>query len=584
MTVTPYSAHFDDIYFAAEGGLAESRYVFLDRNRLPDGWQGRSRFTICETGFGTGLNFLCAWTLFEETTGPQQKLHYYSFEKFPLSANEISTYLEQWSGEFGGRLERLCANYPLRIGGWHTLHLTDRVTLTIIFDDMNRALPELDARVDCWFLDGHAPAKNPDMWSETLFQNMGRLSQNGARVATFTAAGIVRRGLGSAGFAVAKDRGFGRKRDMTVGVFEGKGIPQKDLTVPHKIAIIGGGIAGASCAASLQRYRKEVHLFEKNGIASGGSGNFRGLFNPRLTKLRGAESDFYSPAFARAVRFFGRQDDVGFSACGSLHLVTDEDKAKRFQGMAENWGWHADHARYVTADEASRVAGIELRHDALFLPDAGMVCPLKVTEKLAQTASIHRMEVTTLARTAEGWQVNDDEYEAVIFAGGKDIARFKETTFCPVQAVRGQISYIRTPQSLKALKTNLCYGGYTTPDVEGRTVVGSTFQHWLHDESLRDEDHQDVIKKLGEVVSFSVDEIEILGGRASFRCASKDRVPIIGSIPETHGLYISAAHGSHGLLSAQMAADILVADMMGEPQILPRSVLKHISPARFRMS
>lgn len=248
---TPRSKQFDDIYFAVENGLAESKYVFLEHNNLPEGWAGRSCFMICETGFGTGLNFLCAWSLFEETARPDQQLTYISFEKYPLSKDEILEYLAHWSAEFGGRLQKLAELYPLRVGGWHKIRVSERVTLLLIFDDVNRAIPQLKTSVDCWFLDGHAPAKNPDMWSEIVFSNMARLSSNGARLATFTAAGSVRRGLEGAGFKISKERGYGVKRDMTVGEFEGQKCENVSSLSPSKVAVVWGRNCGNSLGLCL---------------------------------------------------------------------------------------------------------------------------------------------------------------------------------------------------------------------------------------------------------------------------------------------------------------------------------------------
>ena len=218
----PKSKEFDDVYFSADDGLAESEYVFLDGNHLPREWQDKDEFVICETGFGTGLNFLAAWARFEDTTQAHQKLHFISFEKFPLDAEEIKLHLQPWNGFFDKKLRVLLAQYPPSLlPGFHRIVLNERVTLTLVFDDVNAALPKLNARVDAWFLDGFKPSTNPDMWSETVFEQMARLSREGARVSTFTAAGAVRRGLQEAGFAVEKVRGFGRKRDMVIGRYEG---------------------------------------------------------------------------------------------------------------------------------------------------------------------------------------------------------------------------------------------------------------------------------------------------------------------------------------------------------------------------
>ncbi len=217
----PKSKEFDDVYFSADDGLAESEYVFLDGNRLPRKWQEEDRFVICETGFGTGLNFLAAWKRFEETTKPHQTLDFISFEKYPLDVEEIALHLQPWREFFEGNLKKLLQLYPPLFPGFHRIALTDRVTLTLIFDDVNDAIPQVQAQVDAWFLDGFKPSTNPDMWTETVFENMARLSRKGARVSTFTAAGQVRRGLEAVGFDVEKVQGFGRKRDMTIGRFRG---------------------------------------------------------------------------------------------------------------------------------------------------------------------------------------------------------------------------------------------------------------------------------------------------------------------------------------------------------------------------
>ncbi|MEH6404934.1 MAG: tRNA (5-methylaminomethyl-2-thiouridine)(34)-methyltransferase MnmD [Sneathiella sp.] len=217
----PKSLEFDDLYFSADDGLAESKFVFLDGNKLPENWLDAERFVICETGFGTGLNFLSAWKLFEETTKPHQSLDFISFEKYPLEAEKIGLYLQPWGNFFAGRLQQLVAHYPPGIPGFHRLVLNERVTLTLIFDDINDAIPKLVADVDAWFLDGFKPSTNPEMWSDTVIENMARLSHKGTRLATFTAAGKVRRSLIAAGFSIEKVPGFGRKRDMTIGYLAG---------------------------------------------------------------------------------------------------------------------------------------------------------------------------------------------------------------------------------------------------------------------------------------------------------------------------------------------------------------------------
>lgn len=588
---TPRSEQFDDIYFAVENGIEESRYVFLAQNNLPEGWMSRPRFTIAETGFGTGLNFLCAWSLFEETAPPDHHLTYISFEKYPLSSSEILKYLDHWSGEFGGRLEILANHYPLRVGGWHIVHVSPRVTLWLIFDDVNRALPELDAPVDCWFLDGHAPAKNPDMWSDTLFGSMGRLSANGARFATFTAAGFVRRGIAAAGFDVSKARGYGRKRDMSVGVFLGRGRDALKHSSPEAVAVIGGGIAGASIVAALALRGVAVDLYEERGLASGASGNVRGLFNPRISAQRDAEADLYASGFALSYRTFRaieqRGTPIGFDDCGALHLITDDQKSHRYDRFLAAWGWHADHAYIAERDAACAIAGVPVRHSALFLPHSGMVSPALVVPALSHAArQVYIEPVDVAVPSGGGWVINGRAYSHVVLACAGGVSRFPAAAHLPLQSVRGQVSVIGVPEGLAGLKTNLCYGGYASHPFDGRMVVGSTFQHWLDTPDLRDEDHRYVLDKLASdcVTGLDPQNLTPIDGRVGFRCAAKDRRPIAGALDRAAGLYVSTAHGSHGLVTAPLCAEFLAAMICGESIPAPRLVLALLAPDRFKES
>lgn len=209
MLGAPRSKDFDDVYFSVENGLAETRHVFLDGNNLPAAWEGQELFSIGENGFGTGLNFLATWLLFEEMSDPGQRLHFTSFEQYPLSVSELEAALSPFSEEIGGLMEVYLSQYP-------NIE-TPNVKLTFIEGDVNEQLPKFDAVMDCWFLDGFTPSKNPEMWTDIVFENMARCSRKGTTLASFTAAGFVRRGLQEAGFEIEKREGYARKRDMTVG-------------------------------------------------------------------------------------------------------------------------------------------------------------------------------------------------------------------------------------------------------------------------------------------------------------------------------------------------------------------------------
>jgi len=163
------------------------------------------------------LNFLCAWRLWNETNA-ERKLHFISVEKFPLSRGEIESALEIWRENFEEEMAALLAKYPENLSGTHRIAVGENSMLTLIFDDVNEAMPKLNETVDCWFLDGFKPKKNPEMWTDIVFQNMARMSKPGTTFATFTAAGFVRRGLQAAGFDVKRIKGYGTKWHMLTGV------------------------------------------------------------------------------------------------------------------------------------------------------------------------------------------------------------------------------------------------------------------------------------------------------------------------------------------------------------------------------
>ena len=219
----PYSRQFDDHYYSLVGGLAEVQHVFIKGNQLATRWSALAEgdtFYIMETGFGSGLNFLACWDLWRTMDlGNTRSLHFISVEKFPMSKEQLHRSLKNWKQSLSDVSEKLVENYPQPEETTHTLEFTeDNIKLTLIFSDIRDLMPCLklpdNALIDAWFLDGFAPSKNPQMWQPELYHHMHRFSRSGATVATYTVAGLVRRGLISAGFEVQMKPGFGTKRDM----------------------------------------------------------------------------------------------------------------------------------------------------------------------------------------------------------------------------------------------------------------------------------------------------------------------------------------------------------------------------------
>jgi tRNA 5-methylaminomethyl-2-thiouridine biosynthesis bifunctional protein len=560
MTQPPRSTEFDDVYFSADGGPEETLHVFLNGNNLPEAWQGREKFTIGETGYGTGLNFLLAWELFDKTAAPGAFLDFLSVEKFPMSAEEIREGLAPWADRLEPYLSKMLDQYPIRVPGFHRMVFDNRVALTLIFDDANDAFPELEGQVDAWFLDGFTPSKNPDMWTDNLFSEMARLSHGETTFATFTAAGFVKRGLQAAGFHVEKTRGFGRKRDMMIGAYKGVGEPVFFINT-KEIGILGAGLAGCASAYVLKQYGFNPVIYDPNGIASGASGNPVGMINPRFSAFRNAESDFYTAAFAQAVRSLANVES--FQKCGALHLLTDDDKRTKLTRTAENWKWHSGHMRMVEAKEASNIAGVELSHDALYLNDSAKINPSELCQWYVRDVEVRKERAPD---NLEGFP---------IYANGVGVAdKFSDL---PLHTVRGQISYVKSNGVSRNLKTNISYGGYITPENNGIHVVGSTFQKWLTHTDVVEEDHIQVLDQLSSAIP-TIGALEITGGRAALRTSSQDRFPVIGLHER---VLISTAHGSHGIASSLMGAHLIADILRGGIHGLGKSSINALCPGRF---
>lgn len=203
----PVSGRFDDPYYSLADGLAEARHVFLAGNGLP----GRfgAGFRIAELGFGTGLNLLAALGAWRQGGGPGP-LSYTSFEAFPMAAADMVRAQAAF-----GELAPLAAELaPFWRDGVRRIELPD-LHFTLVVGDARRTLPDWTCMADAWFLDGFAPARNPELWEPALLAEVARHTAPGGTAATYTAAGHVRRALAAAGFEVTRVPGFGAKRHMT---------------------------------------------------------------------------------------------------------------------------------------------------------------------------------------------------------------------------------------------------------------------------------------------------------------------------------------------------------------------------------
>ncbi len=599
----PYSDRYGDVYFSTDSGLEETRHVFLQGNRLAERFAAVSAgesLCIGETGFGTGLNFLCAWRLFEQVAPSGASLDFFSIEKFPINDDELRAALALWP-ELREQADALLARWHRRVPGWNRWSFAGgRIRLTLAMCDVEEALSQLPpGSVDAWFLDGFSPAKNPEMWSEPVLANIARASRNGATLATYTSAGWVRRGLQQAGFAVKRTPGFGRKREMVQGTLQSSETHpplRREDRAPSTAIVIGGGIAGCAAAHALARRGIAVTLIERAPqLATAASGNPRGILHARFGTSPNPLHRFVLASYGHALSLLDETvpvDGVNRAECGLLQLTCNEVEAKRIARLAE-LEWPAHLLQFVDAPQASRLAGVEMSYGGLWFPAGGWVVPPKVCAALANDVHItQRLEhdVETLEKTETGWRVTghdaqgngwNAEADVVLVCCAHAAKKLAPFAHFPLTPVRGQITVVPKTAVSRASQSVVCGDGYCAPAVDGVHVMGAT--HAFEDESteVRAADHAENLSKLAEYAPHlrqALGEVEAddLGGRASVRCSSPGAMPLVGKVQQ--GLYCSLAHGTRGLLSAGLAGEVLAAQICGQLPPLPAYILVALDP------
>lgn len=608
------SLQYGDVYFSRSSGLDETRHVFLGHNQLPQRWRELEQnvFTIAETGFGTGLNFLCAWQLWMACAPPAARLHFVSVEKHPLAPDDLARALALWP-ELGRESAALLAQYGMLAPGWHRLVFEQgRVTLTLIVGDVQTSLPLLRARVDAWFLDGFAPAKNPEMWQPALYAEMARLSHAATTFATFTSAGIVRRGLQQAGFAVDKVAGHGRKRDMLCGHYAGAVNAGGRAAGERHAIVIGGGIAGSATSHALASRGWRVSLIERHGaVAAEASGNPLGVLYPRLSGQDIVLSRLAQHGFLHTVRLLRGLDSTAeiHTSCGLLQLAFDAREAKRCADVAKR-ALPQDLLRAVDAAEASALAGAALAHGGLYFPAAGWVEPPRFCQALARHENVRLIagEVRQLRRAGALWQVHGPagllaEAPVVAVCAANASAAFDQTAHLPLEAVRGQLSCFAETAASASLKAVVCTEGYVSPAVHGQHCLGATFTPDDTEAEVRQQDHLTNLALLAAISPelHAAVNPQALSGRAALRCATPDYLPMAGPVldhaalnakPPRHtadpaalpwlpGLYVNTGHGSKGLINAPFCAELLASAIAGEPLPADAMLLAALDPNRF---
>ena len=573
---------FDDLYFDALDGLAESQYVLIKGTQLPGKLRTSSHLAIAETGFGTGLNFLAVLDLLSGF--PHHQIDYISYESRPLSPKIMAASHAAFPS-LASYSAALLDNLPPRWPGLHLRHFNNgQVRLHLYYGAAEASLAESAFQADIWFLDGFAPAKNPQIWSPTVLNHIGRLTRAGGHLASFTAAGAVRGGLSAAGFSIQKQPGFGRKRNMITGVKAGSAA---EPTKPRTVGIIGGGIAGASVAAGLRHRGIGATILDAGpGLATAASGNRLALQTPRLTVDHNDASQLSASCLAFPAH---SSDQAGATLADTVVSLDWPDREAARQDKFRGQFWPDDLLRAVDVDMAAQHAGIPLPMAGVVHDFGRVIEPARLCQHLAGStplivdamiSDINRDDHGLMLMAEDGRRFSFDQIVVANGAGLPETLRQLAIAGVRVDITTGQVSHIPQQPALNALKAGLSFGGYLTPCHDGFHELGATFDR--SGQAIGDQDafchNRDLLPPTLRDILLHLDSCS---GRTSQRASTPDRTPVMGQLAED--IYVLGAVGARGFTMAPLLGEYLAAQIALMPNCLNQTIQAALDPFRFRL-
>ena len=584
------------------------------------------------------------WQAWQEHAPATARLNYLAVEKHPIDIESLSELYVGWP-ELGSLSQQMIEQYPLMLPGSHRLCFEDgRVVLTLLWGDAKQQLADNDAQLDCWFLDGFSPRINPQLWDQQTLSNVARLTRVGGSFSTFSVAGAVRRELTAAGFDWSKVAGFGNKAQMLVGQLKAKPDPQQKspwyrwqppsaAAGNRTVVIVGGGIAGCSSAYALSRRGFQVTLIEQGqNLAMQASGNPAGVISPFISADHSLTSQFSVAAFEWVLanlRGLNRsQPGVypdWFHQSGQLRLATDSRTQQRHQRIIES-GWFPDQLVVdVDADKASEEAGVNVSCNGLLLPLAGYVEPSKWCQALVEAAGPNLtvkfgQRVETVSQQEGLWQLFDAnggqliEANTLVLANANDAQRLLPTVELATTPVSGQVALLPVSSGSEPVSKIVSFGRYLLPALNGCHLVGASFGRDDGSEqgelTVSPAEHGDLLIRVDNQFPglFDRPNQQQLKGRVSWRSSTPDHLPLVGPLSAAgvveqryqqlhHGrpnhryplastipnLYLNIGHGSRGLVSAPLSAELIAAHLAGDVAPLPAGLISALHPDRFRI-
>jgi tRNA 5-methylaminomethyl-2-thiouridine biosynthesis bifunctional protein len=582
----PVSKQFGDVYFSKDNGLLETRHVFLNGNDLSSRLAKLNDFEyfcVGETGFGTGLNILALWQLWQQVRPDNHShLHAISVEKFPLSKDDLIRALNAWP-ELKPLAEQLIAQYPLPIAGCHRLSFPEqRFSLDLWLGDAHDVFPVMEktAAVNAWFLDGFAPSCNPDIWEENVLNNIVRLSDVGTTFASFSVAGVLKRGLKNHGISIARPRGFKHAISEDLDSAQKKTELSATVFKQRQIAIIGAGIAGLSCAWAFAQRGHHVTIYDQTAPLSGGSGNPLALLNPKLCPIEQSADHLMTLAWQHALNHYATFKAFRPIQVSQLALKN----ADELLGLAQQY------PEGILQAESAINCSLKTELPSLNLLQAGAVAPHQFAEQILkhpliqyQQAEVTEIKQANLVNLFNATQQLLGKFDHVIVCAARQSQNFFEH-FPVLKPIRGQVSWVNNSAQPLDHTQAYSYGGYCMQLDTDHLILGASFFPNRDDDEVLLEDHvhnQELIHSVFPEYGKTLAPVESWQGRASVRAQTQDYFPVVGQVKDDQQIYTLTGLGSKGFLFAPLCSEVLAAQMLGEACPISSTLLKKLSARRF---
>lgn len=576
--------------------------MVLSRLGLPEAWRARAHYTLLDAKFGEGLNFLKLWAQWKQDPARPVRLHVVALSHSLVSASELAFKLRaQTSSEMHGLVEQLIQQWPLNLPGTHRMDFEGlSVTLTLVVGPLAFTLPRLAAQVDAVLLNEEAQSSE-DALASVWRQALPGLGRDPAQIVLVYPNGQVVRGLGF----FSQEAAAGKVTRGGVVVAE----TASDRLLRHNdfqgsarsVLVVGAGIAGAGVAQAmaLRGWRVQV-LDDRARRLREHRQHVAAALTPMVTRDDDIRARLSRSGSLRAQARWSHVGQDILWRCGALQLqrVTGRivDLADVLAGLSLPPEW----VRYVDAVQASAIAGMALDRGGLYFPTAARIQPEKLIGALLQTPGIECLDVHVdrIQRRDGHWQALDEQGEVraeasqLILAGAQGTQDIlirsqylePEMRLAAMHPLGGEITLLPDTALAAGPRCIVSGDGYVLPALDGQCVVGSSYIHGAQQvEPSLDGALGNVARAAGLLgqpglaEAFNISRVRALTGWAGWRAVLPGRLPAVGPVAHTEGLWTLTGFASRGLTWASLAGDLLAASLNGEPLPLERDIMDKIS-------